>query len=134
MPLRTLLACTVALGLLLALMALATWADWPMGGRATRLGLIPTWELAAIGLSMATGGAIARTGFRAPAVALVLLVGVASLAAAWMLSPQRGADAGAWLLRNGLASLGLTAAMAWVAAGAGERLAAAVAARRARAA
>lgn len=134
MPLRTLLACTVALMLLLALMGVATWADWPMGGRSTRFGLIPTWELAGIAVAMTAGGAIARTGFRLPAVLLVVLTSIASVAAAWLFSPEHGAEAGAWLLRNTLASLVLNAAIAWLAAGAGERLAAAVAARRTRAA
>ena len=134
MPLRTLLACTVALLLLLALMAVATWADWPMGGRSTRFGLIPTWELAGVAVAMAAGGAIARTGFRLPAVLLVVLTSIASVAMAWLFSPERGAEAGTWLLRNTLASLVLNAAMAWLAAGAGERLGAAIASRRMRAA
>ena len=134
MPLRTLLASTVALVLLFALMAVATWADWPMGGRSTRFGLIPTWELAGIAVAMAVGGAIARTGFRQPAGLLMVLASIASVAAAGLFSPERGAGAGAWLLRNTLASLVLNAAMAWLAAGAGERLAAAIASRRMRAA
>lgn len=126
MPVRTLVACSVALAMLLLFMAAAAWADWPTGGRSTRLGLIPTWELAAVAIAVATGGAIARTGFRPPAVALVALAWIASLAAAWMFSIQRGAVDASWLLKNNLASLVLTAATAWLAAGAGERLAAAL--------
>ncbi len=126
MPVRTLLACTAALALLLALMAAAAWADWPLGGRTTRFGLIPTWELAAVAIAMGLGGAIARTGFRAPAIALVALASIASLVAAWMFSAERTAADASWLLKNNLASLVLTAATAWLAAGAGERLAAAL--------
>lgn len=122
MSVRVLTACTVALMLLLALMGLAAWADWPMGGRSTRYGLVPTWELAAIAVAMGVGGTIARAGFRPPAAVLVAVAWLARLAAAWMFAPAGTAGAGGWLLRNNLLALIVSVAAAWVAAGAGERL------------
>lgn len=124
MPVRTLIACTVALAALLGLMAIGAWADWPAAARATRFGLVPTWELVAVAIAMGAGGAIAREGFRRPALALVALAWLASIAAAWLFAPRGSEGAAAWLLRNELLGLVLSAATAWVAAGAGERLAA----------
>lgn len=123
MPVRILLASTVALGLLFLAIAVAFWAEWPVGGRATRFGLVPTWELAVTVVAMGAGGWIARSGFRWPAVALVALAWLASLLAAWLFAPA-GSDATALplLRQNGLTLL-VGAAAAWVAAGAGERLA-----------
>lgn len=123
MPARLLMASTVALGLLFVAIAVGFLADWPVGGRATRFGLVPTWELAAILVAMAVGGWIARTGFRGPAVALVAVAWLASLLAASLFAPAGAEGTGLPLLReNGLALL-VGIAAAWVAAGAGERLA-----------
>lgn len=121
MPVRILLASTVALGLLFVAIAAGFWAEWPIGGRATRFGLVPTWELAAIVLSMAVGGWVAREGFRRAAVALVAIAWLSSLLAAWLFA--HADTAGLPLLRENALTLLVSAAAAWVAAGAGERLA-----------
>lgn len=123
MPVRILLASTVALGLLFLAIAVGFWADWPIGGRATRFGLVPTWELAVTVVAMGAGGWIARSGFRGPAVALVAATWLASLLAAWMLAPAESGVAGLPLLRENGLTLLVGVAAAWVAAGAGERLA-----------
>jgi hypothetical protein len=121
---RRLLAGAVALLLLLALTAVTFVARHSLDGWMTPLGLLAPFDLVAVGLSMGVGGAIARRGFRGWAVARVLIAGVTSAIAAYGYAPSTVAGVGRWLLRNTALQVLLSAAVAWAAAHAGQRIAA----------
>jgi hypothetical protein len=90
----------------------------------TPLGPVVPVDLLAVALSMATGGAIARTGFRSWAVVLVVIAGIAGAVAAYGYAPPAVPGTARWLLRNTALQLVLSAGVAWLAAHAGQRWAA----------
>ena len=118
---RRLLACAVALIVLLALTALLYVTRHGLGGWMTPLGLVAPLDLVAIALSMGVGGFVARHGFRGWAVALVVVLGIASAVTAYGYAPPGATGAGRWLLRNTLLQLALSAGIAWASAMLGER-------------
>ncbi|TBR13727.1 MAG: hypothetical protein EPO46_02125 [Lysobacter sp.] len=123
MTLRTLLACTVAAMVLLVLTIVLSRLQPGMGGIMTRIGQLPTTELLAVAIAMGLGGYLGGRPFRFLAPALVVLIGFASLIAAWALAPPQVEGTGSWLVRNNLLGLLLTATAAVLAAWVGEYVA-----------
>jgi hypothetical protein len=121
---RRLLGAAVAVLLLFALTTVLFLLRPAPVAWSTPLGVVEPLELLAVALSMGAGGAIARHGFRGWAVALVVIAGVASAAAAYGYAPTTMTRVGDWLLRNTALQLLLSALVAWGAAHAGERFAA----------
>ncbi|TZF89959.1 hypothetical protein [Cognatilysobacter lacus] len=120
---RRLLAAAVALIVLLASTGLA-FLSHTLLGWMTPVGLFAPLDLLAVALSMFVGGWIARRGFRGWAVVLVVLAGITSAVAAYGYAPPAMQGTAHWLLRNTALQLALSAAVAWMAASAGERVAA----------
>lgn len=123
-PPRPLVACAIALVVLLLLTGVLYVTRRSLGGWVTPLGVVAPWDLLSIAVAMTVGGAIARRKFALPAVALVLLTGLLSAIAAYGFAPADKTGAVHWLLRNTALQLALSALVAWGAAVAGERLAA----------
>lgn len=120
---RVLIAAAVTLVVLLVLEGLVAGIAPAAGNVMTRVGLIPAWDLAATVVATFIGGLVARRGFRWIAVALIALVWLAGIVAAWMMAPADLPGASDWLIRNNAVGLVLNVAAAWIAAFAGERLA-----------
>lgn len=121
---RRLVACAVALFTLLLLTALSYVARHTLDGWMTPLGLVAPLDLVAVAVAMGAGGFVAQRGFRGWAVALVVMVGIASAITAYGYVPPTQSGAGRWLLRNTMLQLVLSAGVAWFAAQGGQRLAA----------
>ncbi|MGY3266614.1 hypothetical protein [Lysobacter sp. HA35] len=123
-PSRRLVACAVALLVMLALTGLLFLTRRSFAGWMTPIGLIAPLDLLAVAFAMAAGGFIARRGFGIPAVALVVLIGIGSAIAAFAYAPAEQTGAARWLMRNTALQLVLSAIVAWAAAMVGERVAA----------
>lgn len=130
-PPRRLVACAIALVVLVALTGALFLLHRSDGGWATPLGPVEILDLLAVAIAMGIGGAVARQGFAPAAVGLVLLIGITSSMAAYGGAPAVHGGALHWLLRNTALQLVLSALVAWGAAVGGERFAAT---RRARSA
>ncbi|AXK73024.1 hypothetical protein DWG18_12545 [Lysobacter sp. TY2-98] len=123
-PPRRLIACAVALVVLVALTGALFLLHRSNGGWSTPLGSVEILDLLAVAIAMGVGGVIARQGFGIAAVGLVLLIGITSSMAAYGGAPAVHGGAVHWLLRNTALQLVLSAIVAWGAAVAGERIAA----------
>lgn len=123
MNLRLLAASVIALAILL-MVTTVLWLTSPgFAAVPTRWGVIPTVDLLGIAVAMAVGGWVAGRGFGWVAVVLVAVVWLVTLASAYAMAPPQAHGAANWLLRNNAAALPLSMLVAWLAAGAGEKLA-----------
>ena len=119
---RRVLACAVAMLVLLALTGAIFLTRRSLGGWMTPIGLVAPLDLLAVAVAMGVGGAVARQGFVRWAVLLVVLVGLTSAIAAYGYAPPTQSGVIAWLARNTALQLVLSALVAGGAALAGERL------------